>query len=253
MVPALTPSPRLIQCIRVTAEGIELDVAGTGTSGRCPDCTTSSTSVHDHYYRCPRALPWRGHPVRLRVQVRRFRCLHPLGPRRTFAEDVGDQLPPRVQRSATATSLLREVALAVGGATGARLACASGLPVSPDTLLRLIRTTSPQPIATPRVLGVDDLARRRGCHYATILVDMETHRPIDLLPGREAAPLADWLRAHPGVVIVVRDRAGASAQGARDGAPEALQIADRFHLLQNASAALDELLRTRRRQVERGD
>src|SRR5687768_5267955 len=103
---------------------------------------------------------------------------------------------------------------------------------------------------TLRVLGVDDLALRRGCAYATILVNLETHAPIDLVRGRDAAVLADWLQAHPGAQIIVRDRSEAYAQGARVAAPDAQQVADRFHLVQNAGAALDEMLRGRRRQVE---
>src|SRR5262249_62211849 len=114
-------------------------------------------------------------------------------------------------------------------------------------LLRLVGQHAESGAETPRVLGVDDLSLRRGVNFATLLVNMETHRPVDLLEGRDAEVLAAWLRAHPGVEIIVRDRSEAYAQGGRDGAPDAQQVADRFHLVQNAGAAMEELLRGRRR------
>jgi transposase len=144
--------------------------------------------------------------VRLVVTVRRFRCHNRACWRRTFAEAFGERLPTRAQRTAGATNLLLRFALAAGGEAGARLARVSGLPVSPDTLLRLLRATAMAAIPRPRVLGIDDLALRRGRTYATLFVDLETHQPIDRQLGREAGVVADWLRAHPGVKVVARDR-----------------------------------------------
>lgn len=137
----------------------------------------------------------------------------------------------------------------MGGEAGARLAHAAGLPVSADTLLRLLRRAEGDEVETPRILGVDVLALRRGQRYATILVNLETSEAIDLLAGREAEPIAEWLREHLGVEVIVRGRSEAYAEGARAGTPDGVQVADRFHLVRNASAAMDELLQGRRRQI----
>ena len=195
-------------------------------------------------------LPWRGHTVRLVVTVRRFRCANSACERATFAEDCGPFLPRYARRTAQANQCLLEIAGVGGGEAGARLAVACGLPWSPDTLLRLQRRLVVPVAPTPRVLGIDDLALRRRQTYATIFVDLETGRPVDLLEGRDAQTLANWLLARPGVEVIARDRAEAYAEGARIGGPQAVQVADRFHLLRNASDALDRMLRSRRLRVE---
>ena len=201
-----------VEQVMSAPEGLTIVAAPSNRARACPSCGSLSTRGHSSTVRTPRDLPLNDHGVRFPVRVRRFRCLNPLCPRRSFAERL-PLLPVHAQPPTRLTLALRALGFALGGAAGARVGRQVRLPTSPDSLVRLIKQTSID-VHTPRVVGIDDVALRRGQRYGTVLVDREQRRPIDVLPDRDAQTLEPWLQAHRGVEMVTRDRSPAYARGA---------------------------------------
>jgi len=234
------PDPSGLCCDRSrVAEGtVTLELHATAFTARCPTCGWPSRRVHSRYTRVLEDLPWMGTPVRMRLETRRFFCDSPTCARKTFAEPLPRVAAAHARKTCRLAQALCKIGFALGGQAGSRLAAQLHMATSGDTVLRLVRRAPPGPTPTVAIAGVDDWAWCKGRRYGTILCDLERHQPVDLLPERSAEALSTWLKAHPGVRVITRDRGSYYAQGASSGAPEAVQVADRFHLLCNLREAL---------------
>ena len=241
----LVPVGLRLEHAAVTDRGVSLMLETMGRAARCPLCGESSVRVHSRYSRSGTDLPWRGLPVTLRILTRKFFCDEASCERRIFCERL-----PEVAAHARKTGRLEKALLAIvfelGGRAGARLAAELGLLIGRDALLARARHAAPSDTEKVKVLGVDDFAFRKGHSYGTILVDLERHKVVDLLPERSQESLLAWLKEHPEIEVATRDRSNIYREGLAKGAPAATQVSDRWHLLHNLALTLEEFLLQKR-------
>lgn len=227
-------------CLDVESLTVYLTI--TTPTAACPLCGHDTSRMHSRYTRRLDDLPCLGRRVRLQIAVRRFVCPQPDCPRRIFAERLPGFAAPRARTTDRLRKTQTDIGSSLGGEAGARLAARMAITTSPDTLLRRVKQLEDKPTGPPRVVGIDDWAWRKGQCYGTIVVDLERGDVVDLLPDREADTVAAWLKARPGIEVVSRDRSATYAQAATEGASQAVQVADRWHLLKNLREAVEGVL-----------
>lgn len=248
-ISSLVPSGLVFDGVSDSEDSVILAVRSEAAEAQCPLCATASRRIHSRYIRHVADLPSAGRKVRLRLLTRRFTCEVPHCRRRIFAERFGEDIVPlRRRRTARLECIVHHLGLALGGRPAASFAKRLMLPVSNDTLLRVVRRRTAMPTDPLLVVGIDDWAFRRNHRYGTIVCDLERRRIVTLLPDRETATVRAWLSKHPGINIVSRDRGGGYGEAAAKALPNAIQVADRWHLMENASAAfLDAVRRSMKR------
>ncbi len=231
-----------LDAILTEDQTIYITMTSTQPTAACPVCAEASSRIHSHYQRSVRDLPWAGHTVQVLLHVRRFFCSNASCERKIFAERLGATIRAFARRTERLATQLCQLAFRLSAEAAAQMGQQLGMPVSAATLLRLQRLHPLPPPPAPQIIGVDDWAMRKGHTYGALIVDLERHQPIDVLPDAKAETFAAWLQERPSITLISRDRAGNFAEGANSGAPQAIQVADRWHLFGNLGDALQRLL-----------
>lgn len=240
----LTPAGLAVDSVEIGAAKIIVMARPRTKMATCPECGAVSGRIHSRYRRRLIDLPAHGRMVEINVETRRFRCVGTGCRRRIFVQRLGDAVAlPSARRTVRMDGIVHRLGIALGGRPGHNLASRLAIPVSKDTLLRTVRRRAARPRDSLRAVGIDDWAWRKGCQYGTVICDLERRRIVALLPDRASGTSAAWLRNHSGIEFIARDRGASYGDAASKGAPQAIQIADRWHLFENASASFLDVVR----------
>jgi len=242
--PQFFPLGEGLELTQVEQHGDQLVLHATAVSpsALCPLCQQPATRLHSRYRRVAKDLPCAGQQVKLILYVRKFFCDTAECVRKVFAERLPDLVAPWAQMTTRLTQALQTIGLATCGRLGARLASHLGIATSWMTIVRRVMALPTAQAEHVECLGIDDFAFLRGRTFGTIIVDLDAHQIIDVLPDRQADTAAVWMAAHPEIIHVSRDRGAEYASAAATGAPQAIQVADRFHVCKNLSEAVQRLL-----------
>ena len=247
---SLAPFGFAVEAVKIIGECVQVRLRSRSLSAACPDCGRSSRRIQSRYERRPADLPLSGRRVELTVVTRRFWCDAVLCGRRIFCERFGDNVLARYgRRTQRLETIVHHLGLALGGRPAAAFANRLMVPVSNDTLLRVVRRRIGDQNEDLKVIGIDDFAFRRGQTYGTIVCDLERRRPVILLPDRALDTSRIWLAEHPSISIVARDRGGGYGEAIAKALPDAAQVADRWHLMENSSRAFLDAVGKSMRQI----
>ena len=247
----LLPAGFVVDEVDIGAERVAVVIRASANSCSCALCGVVASRVHSRYMRRLGDLPVAGHRSELILRTRRFFCDNSDCPRRIFAERFDGVVERRARRTSRLNEVVHCLAIALGGRPAAALSRRLNVQVSNDTLLRIVRRRGAAEFAPPTVVGIDDWAWKRNHRYGTLLCDLERRRTIALLPDREPATAEAWLARQPQICLVARDRGGGYAVAAQRALPHAVQVADRWHLMENASRAFLDAVGKSMREIRK--
>ena len=236
------PEGMHVEQIQITEQGLMIVVEASHPTSCCPLCAQSSDSIKTHYRRVLQDAPCAGRQVQLILTVRKFYCRNPYCSQKVFTERLPTFVEPWARMTIRCCQHIASIGLATCGKGGARLAARLGIQTTRPTILRRIMRLPEISAGSVVYLGIDDFSFRRGYRFGTILVNLASYHVVDVLPDRLAETAARWMRQQPDLAVISRDRGGEYASAAREGAPQAIQVADRFHIVKNLTEAFQVLL-----------